>query len=53
MLIFLLTLSSEPARHTAARECYEETLGVLGSTKTLVSMLEDYKTNNVFKVPYL
>lgn len=40
----------ERARQTAARECYEETLGILGSALVLQQQLEDYKTNNVFKV---
>ena len=40
----------ERAKYTAARECYEETLGILGKTRHLVSMLENYEENNVFKV---
>ena len=43
-------LYRERAKYTAARECYEETFGILGKTKHLVSMLENYKENNVFKV---
>ena len=40
----------EYARHTAARECFEETLGIMGTSQALCMVLEDYKTNNVFKV---
>lgn len=46
----LLTFFREYARQTAARECYEETLGILGDARSLCAMLEDYTTNNVFKV---
>ena len=35
---------------TAARECCEETLGILGSTEELSAALADFKTNNCFKV---
>ena len=40
----------EVPRYTAARECCEETLGVLGRTKHLMECLEDFCTNNAFKV---
>ena len=40
----------ERPRTTAARECSEETLEVLGSTKELMTALADFKTNNCFKV---
>lgn len=46
----VILIVREYARHTAARECYEETLGVLGDTASLCRLLEDYTTNNVFKV---
>ena len=42
--------SREGPRWTAARECYEETLGVLGTTRQLSDALLDFKTNNCFKV---
>ena len=48
--ILLILFSRERAKYTAARECYEETLGIFGSNKSLVSMLENYVENNVFKV---
>jgi 8-oxo-dGTP pyrophosphatase MutT (NUDIX family) len=35
---------------TAARECYEETLGVIGSSDHLLKSLRNYKVNNAFKV---
>ena len=50
IIIPLLVDSREYPRETAARECSEETLGVLGDSRYLLLMLEDYKTNNVFKV---
>ena len=37
-------------RYTAARECCEETLGILGSTSELAAALKDFKANNCFKV---
>ena len=40
----------ERPKATAARECYEETLGVLGDKQTLVDMLVNYEGNNIFKV---
>ena len=43
----------EKARYTAARECYEETLGIFGKTKHLASMLAEYEENNVFKVRFV
>ena len=46
----VLSTYRERARYTAARECCEETLGILGSKRSLVTQLEDYKTNNAFKV---
>jgi hypothetical protein len=41
---------SEGPRLTAARECYEETLGILGTAKQLADTLTDFRTNNCFKV---
>ena len=41
--------SERPGR-TAARECFEETLGVLGQTDHLLSLLEKKEENNVFQV---
>ena len=41
---------SEKPRHTAARECYEETFGILGSASSLSAALKDFITNNAFKV---
>ena len=41
----------EKPRHAAARECYEETLGVLGSASDLAAALKNFEENNVFKVP--
>ena len=41
---------SEQPRYTAARECFEETLGVLGGTDHLASLLENCQLNNVFEV---
>ncbi len=43
-------LSREKPRQTAARECFEETLGVLGDAKELFEKLGKYKENHVFKV---
>ena len=40
----------EHPRETAARECSEETLKVLGDSASLFKLLGDYKTNNVFRV---
>lgn len=40
----------EKPRHAAARECYEETLGVLGSASDLAAALKSFEENNVFKV---
>lgn len=40
----------EKPRYTAARECFEETLGILGTTEELAEALKDFKTNNCFKV---
>ena len=40
----------EKPRLTAARECEEETLGVLGGEEELYKLLGDYKNNHVFKV---
>jgi len=40
----------ERPRHTAARECDEETLGVVGREKELYQRLGEYKRNHVFKV---
>lgn len=40
----------EHPRHTAARECSEETLKIFGQTEDLYEMLGNYQTNNVFKV---
>lgn len=37
-------------RVTAARECSEETLHVIGDSSYFVSALENYIENNVFKV---
>ena len=47
---FYCSLGGERPRFTAARECYEETLGILGNTKELAAALKDFKTNNCFKV---
>lgn len=41
---------SEKPRYTAARECYEETFGILGSASSLAAALKDFVTNNAFKV---
>ena len=41
---------SERPRYTAARECYEETLGILGDTDHLASLLGSFAENNVFEV---
>ena len=41
---------SEWPRYTAARECYEETLGVLGEADHLASLLNNCAENNVFEV---
>ena len=43
-------LCREYPKQTAARECYEETLGVLGDKKSLTEMLTNFKENNSFKV---
>ena len=45
-----LSLYSEQSKRTAARESYEETLGVLGTTDDLLTLLENNKENNVFEV---
>ena len=42
--------SREKPCHAAARECNEETLGVLGSASDLAAALKDFEENNVFKV---
>ena len=44
------SLRRERPRTTAARECYEETLGILGTSAELATALRDFKTNNCFKV---
>ena len=44
------SLFREHPRLTAARECYEETLGILGTSEELAASLSDFKTNNCFKV---
>lgn len=44
------SLFREHPRLTAARECYEETLGILGTSEELATALSDFKTNNCFKV---
>lgn len=41
---------SERPRYTAARECFEETLGILGETDHLASLLDNRTENNVFEV---
>ena len=41
---------SEQSRYTAARECYEETLGILGETDHLASLLDNCAENNVYEV---
>ena len=46
----VLTVFSERPRYTAARECYEETLGILGETDHLASLLDNCAENNVFEV---
>ncbi len=40
----------EKPRFTAARECWEETFGILGSFRQLSTSLKDFTANNVFKV---
>ncbi len=40
----------EKPRFTAARECWEETCGILGSIRHLAASLQDFATNNAFKV---
>ena len=40
----------EKPSFTAARECCEETLGVLGSKEELKAALKSYEANNAFKV---
>ena len=45
-----VSMCSERPSGTAARECYEETLGVLGQTEQLLSLLENREGNNVFQV---
>ena len=40
----------ESPAQTAARECYEETMGVIGSSDHLLTSLRNYSENNVFKV---
>ena len=44
-----LSLRESP-EETAARECYEETLGIFGDTVKLLHDIRDHKTNNIFKV---
>ena len=46
----VLMVFSERPRYTAARECYEETLGILGETDHLASLLDNCVENNVFEV---
>ncbi len=41
---------SERPKYTAARECYEETLEVLGNADHLASLLDNCAENNVFEV---
>jgi hypothetical protein len=50
VILFCVYFSRERPRHTAARECAEETFGLLGRQDKLFQMLGDYKANNVFKV---
>ncbi len=40
----------ETPAQTAARECFEESLGIFGSSDHLLHSLRNYKENNVFKV---
>ena len=40
----------ETPAEAAARECAEETMGVLGTKEYLLKSLRDYQRNNVFKV---
>ena len=40
----------EKPRHAAARECFEETLGILGSASDLATALKSFVENNAFKV---
>ena len=49
MYMCLFVIRERP-RNTAARECYEETLGVVGRERELYERLGDYKRNHVFKV---
>lgn len=48
--ICIATLCRERPKGTAARECYEETLGVLGDKQSLTELLTNYEDNNSFKV---
>ena len=43
-------IRNETPAETAARECYEETLGVLGTSKDLLESLRSYTITNTFKV---
>ena len=43
-------IRNETPSETAARECYEETLGVLGTSKNLLESLRSYTETNAFKV---
>ena len=48
--VCVCSLRRESPRLTAARECSEETLGILGNASELAAALIDFKTNNSFKV---
>ena len=43
-------LFREAPAEAAARECAEETMGVLGTKDHLLQSLRNYEQNNVFKV---
>ena len=46
-------IRNETPSETAARECYEETLGVLGTSKDLLESLRSYTETNAFKVRHI
>ena len=50
MTLFHVTLCRETPAETAARECFEESLGVFGTVDHLLQSLRKYEDNNVFKV---
>ncbi len=45
-----VTVCRETPAETAARECFEESLGVFGTMDHLLLSLRNYEENNVFKV---